>query len=231
MSAGLGNRMLAAVHLPKTAGTSFREALQRAFGDGLRLDYDDRPLAHGRWARRMAAVRHAAANAGRHPEARCVYGHYLPLKYATMRRVGFCVWLRDPVQRVLSRYHHHQRHAGRENWHERWGLAAGMDLEQFVRLPHYQDTCAEYLWMFPLHRFDFIGIVEDYDAELERFGARFGLDPRLLAGESRNRNPHKAEATYRVEPAMQRLIRSCNARDVALYERALDLAAKRGASI
>jgi hypothetical protein len=221
---------LVAVHLPKTAGTTFRDALQRVYGDRLRLDYDDRPLAGSRWSRRATAARHALAHAGQRMQAPCTCGHFMPVKYATRRQARFCTWLRDPVQRVLSRYHHYLRHGQDETRHQRWGLVPGMDLEAFVRLPHYQDSYAEYLWMFPLARFDFIGIVEDYDAELQRFASHFGIDADLLAGEARNRNPDKADPAYPVEPAMERLIRACNPRDVALYERARAFAARRRAA-
>ncbi len=213
--------MLAAVHMPKTAGTTFLDVLRHAYGDGLLLDYGDRPLSHGRWGRRITATRHAAAHLGRRlGSVRCVYGHFMPLKYSTMKDARFCVWLRDPVQRVLSRYHHYTRNAGNEPHHARWGLVPGLSLEQFVRLPQYQNSYAEYFWMFPLSRFDFIGIVEEYPAELERFARCFGIADVAQAG-SLNRNPDKpGHAAYPVDPDLERLIRTLNARDIELYERA-----------
>lgn len=231
MSTAQPPTMLAAVHVPKTAGTTFREALQRVFGDDLRLDYDDRPLAHSRWDRRTTALRHAITSAGKQGVARCVYGHYLPVKYATTRQVRFCVWLRDPVQRVVSRYQHYLRRVQHEAHHARWGLVPGLSLEQFARLPHYQNTYAEYFWLFPLRRFDFIGIVEDYDAELDRFAMRFGIEARLLAGVDHNRNPDKTHASYQVDASDERMIRACNARDVELYARAREQATRQTAQI
>ena len=48
------------------------------------------------------------------------------------------------------------------------------------------------------------------------------LDPGQLQGARANRNPERAsEGGYALEPAQERLIRRCNARDLALYERAL----------
>ena len=217
---------LVSVHVPKTAGTSFREALHRIHGDALLLDNADRPLAHARWARRSRAIRDALAGAGRELPAACVHGHFLPVKYALARRVRFCTWLRDPVQRIVSRYHHYVRHAEREPHHARWGLVPGLSMEAFVRLPQYRDTYAEYFWMFPLARFDFIGIVEDYEADLVRFCDRFGFAHQGLAGESRNRNPSRPSTAYDVEPALERLIRAFNPRDLAIYQRALDLRAR-----
>lgn len=228
MTAGRGAGMatdpwtLVSVHVPKTAGTSFRQALLRGYGDGLRVDNADRPLAHPRWQRRMAAAREALAHAGRPLQEACVHGHFLPLKYSLARRVRFAVWLRDPVQRVVSRYHHYQRHGHQEPHHLRWGLVPGLSLEEFVRLPQYRDTYAEYLWGFPLRRFDFIGIVEDYESDLARFARCFGLDapPGI---ERANSNPERTASAYVLEPRLERLIRACNARDLRIYERACSL--------
>lgn len=217
---------LVSVHIPKTAGTSFAEALQRLYGDGLRIDNADRPLAHSRGERRLAALRHACATAGRALPEGCVHGHFLPLKYALARRVRFCVWLRDPVQRVVSRYHHYRRHGEDEPHHLRWGLVPGLSLEQFVRLPQYRNTYAEYLWGFPLRRFDFVGVVERHDREIARFARLFGFAPERATGPWANRNPERDQALgYALEPSLEQLIRCLNRRDIALYEAALQRAA------
>ena len=67
-----------------------------------------------------------------------------------------------------------------------------------------------------------MGIVECYAQDMARFAACFDLDPGQLQGARANRNPERAsEGGYALEPAQERLIRRCNARDLALYERAL----------
>lgn len=224
MSASNPSYALAAVHVPKTAGTSFQAALREYFGQTMRLDYDDKPLSHARWPRRLHAVGHAIRIAGQSLPASCVYGHYLPLKYSSLRGVRFCTWLRDPVQRVISRYHHYRRHVNDEPQHARHGLTPGLTLEQFVRLPQYQDSYAEYFWGFPLGRFDFIGIVEHHAAELERFARVFRIDVSLVA-EPLNRNPETLGQRYEVDAAIESLIRECNPRDVRIYQRALEMRA------
>ena len=212
---------LVSVHVPKTAGTSFAETLRRLHGDALKVDNGDRPLAHSRAERRMTAVRHAIATAGRALPDECVHGHFLPLKYALARRTRFCVWLRDPVQRVVSRYHHYRRHAQQEPHHLQWGLVPGLSLEEFVRLRQYQNTYAEYFWGFPLRRFDFVGIVERQEQDMVRFARCFGWEPEQVGAVQANRNPEREVGGYVLEPAQEQLIRRCNARDLALYEWAL----------
>ena len=212
---------LVSVHVPKTAGTSFAAALRQLYGERLRADNGDRPLAHSRGQRRWAALRHACSMAGAVLPDACVHGHFMPAKYALVRRARFCIWLRDPVQRVVSRYHHYCRHGQLEPQHLRWGLVPGLSLEQFVRLPQYRNTYAEYLWAFPLRRFDFVGVVERYEQDMLRFADCFGFAPAQMRLERSNGNPERAGAGYQLEPAQERLIRQCNALDVGIYERAL----------
>ena len=208
---------LISVHVPKTAGTSFRQALQRAYGNGLRLDNDDRPMSHPRWQRRAGALRDSLSNAGRSLPEACVHGHFLALKYACVRQARFAVWMRDPVQRMVSRYFHYVRHCQNEPHHLRWGLAPGLSLEEFVRLPQYWNTASEYLWGFPRRRLDFVGIVEQYDTEIERFARHFDLEGKW-DGDRANRNPARKSSGYELDPALERLIRRCNAEDQALYD-------------
>lgn len=208
-----------AVHIPKTAGTSLRSALAGGFGEGLRLDYDDRPLTLPRWQRQRLALGHALRHAGRPLEARCIYGHFLPLKYRWRRGAEFITWLRDPVQRVVSRYHHYLRDcAAGEIAHARWGLVPGLSLEAFCRLPHYQNLYAQYLWGFGLGNFDFIGFVERFPEDLARLAERYRL-PALKAV-TVNTNPQRESEGYAVPSRTAALIRDLNARDCALYDAA-----------
>lgn len=212
---------LVAVHVPKSAGTSMREALVASFGERMLLDNGDRPLAHARWVRRLRALETGLRLRNRTLPVACVYGHFLPLKYAWIRQARYCIWLRDPVQRVVSRYHHYRRHVDDEPQHRRWGLVPGLSLEAFVRLPQYRNTCAEYLWGFPLERFDFVGVVERLDADWTRFRQAF---PVGASNTSRaNANPDKGGGDYHLDARMAGLIRDMNRRDMAIYERALAL--------
>lgn len=213
---------LVAVHLPKTAGTSLRVALEAAYGAGMALDYGDNPLQHGRLARRGLALARSLHWAGRRLPHACVYGHFLPVKYALARGTVFSIWLRDPVQRVVSRYHHYLRAcAAGETVHARWGLVPGLSLEDFVRLPHYQNTLSEYLWGFPIRRFSFVGQVEAWKRDSERLFAMLGLPVPALAEE--NRNPDRPGEAYPVSARERALIESANASDMRLHASLLGL--------
>ena len=157
--------MLVSVHIPKTGGITFlRTVLEPTFGDRILLDYEDKPLAHD------AAERNAHAHRflpGDDLLARydCVHGHFLAVKYANAATpCEFACWLRDPVERVLSRFFYAQRGNG---------PVKGMTFTDFLSLDRYHNVYAKYLWSFDIERFDFVGITEDYERSLDVFHRRF----------------------------------------------------------
>lgn len=98
-------------------------------------------------------------------------------------------------------------------------LPPGLDLEQFCRIPRFQDTYRKYLWRFPLERFDFIGLTERFDDSLDVLASRYGID--CAERGALNANPHRGVEPYEVEPAMARAILEANPGDAAIYQQAL----------
>lgn len=223
--------MLLSVHLPKTAGTSFLEALREEFGTQLATSYDDRPLHQTKLRRRRDAafhcVRHALGKRDR--DIACLHGHFLPLKYRFMRSSTprqFVTWMREPLQRLLSHYYYWQRSyddASAGPLHRRMILEA-WTLEEFCLRPELRNLYSEFLWGFPIEAFAFIGITEHFEDDLMDFSRRFfqRAAPRgSSANVTRtNVNPAKRDV-YVLEDSLRRTLEQHHARDIALYSRAL----------
>lgn len=93
------------VHMPKTAGSSFKLALQQYFGDTLISEFDA-PLARNRLVRPLRAYYQWARNHGQRREGvRCIAGHFVALKYLGYHQSTLVTWVRDPIQRMISHYH------------------------------------------------------------------------------------------------------------------------------
>lgn len=219
------------VHIPKTAGTSFRKAMREHFGKALLLDYATNPIKLPPSRRNWRAWEQGLHSSQLvYPEEACIFGHYMPLKFwalAWRRPVRRVTWLRDPIARLVSNYQfiheRHQRQAippgGARVVDEGWTL------EQFLFSPTYRNNMAGFLWGVPLRLFDFVGIVEHYAEDLADFGTRFL--GRTLAVHEEKRSPPRPPCPFLDDPAERRRVERFHARDMALYRQALALREKR----
>ena len=221
--------MLVSVHMPKTAGTSFRGSLEECFGAAFRHDYQDYPLAHLPEARRrQARAWGEAARAQDFAGVGCVHGHFLPVKYLKLADhlpCTFVTWLREPVARLVSHYHYWQRAYDPgsplvSTLHRRV-VEEGWTLQQFCLAPELRDVYSEFLWGFPLDRLDFVGITEFFPEDL-RYFSREILGNKVRAQTLNRRPPGAGPGSEALLGDLDRpRIEAYHARDVALYRRAL----------
>jgi hypothetical protein len=222
------------VHIPKTAGTSFRKAMREHFGDALLLDYGDKPMKMPPWKRNWRAWRHGLESRKLVlPDEACVFGHYLPLKYwalALRRPTRRVTWLRDPIARMVSNYWFiFERHRRKNLPPGRSRVVdEGWTLERFMFSPIYRDYCHRFLWGVPLRRFDFVGVVEHYAEDLAEFGTRFL--GRELPVHAEKRGPARPPCPFLDDPEQRRRAEAFHARDMALYRQALALRERRRAA-
>lgn len=220
------NNMLISLHLPKTAGNSFLQALETNFGEGLRKDYSGMSgiqdyLTGGLSPQELAKYQFTELGSNL---PQCVHGHFLPAKFLSNRAkygMRFITWLRDPVQRLMSHYYFFKRSydpetAGplfqkiiEENW----------SLEEFCFSEEYRNLYSKYLWNFSYDNFDFVGLTEFYEDDLRYFSERF-LKTKVEASRLNCGFEGKAGG-YEVDTSFRHEVEKFHSADVALYKRAL----------
>lgn len=225
--------MLISVHMPKTAGSSFQATLAAHYGEALQLRYQDQPLHRSAWSRNFDASMDCLRNRG--PKitkinAACIHGHFLPLRYRFSQAdttMQFVTWLREPVQRLVSHYNYWLRsyQPGQSGLLHQRMIEEEWTLEQFALCTELRNLYSIFLWGFPISKFDFIGITEDYDTELEQFGQRILHAPTVP--EEHNRNPEQTETEYAVSKTLRRDIEKAHAADLKLYHQALAMREQR----
>lgn len=225
--------LIVSLHMPKTAGNSFKVVLDEHFDDAMKSDYADYPLNVGPQERRRQAVATCLATTeSDYQDIRCIHGHFLPLKYlllAELRPTVFVAWMREPMERLVSHYHYwfdtydpassDTRQLHRRVVEEKWSL------EKFCLSADMRNIYSQFLWGFPLERFDFIGITENYETELRDFSRTY-LDHELqVRVVNRRKSPRSngAELTGR----LRKKIEKWHAADMDLYKRALEARAMR----
>ncbi|MDP5293841.1 hypothetical protein Q9290_16345 [Oceanimonas sp. CHS3-5] len=221
---------LISLHLPKTAGSSFRTTLEEVFGERLLCDYGDRSISKPRLQRHKEVLASAldVAEQGL-SNYDCVHGHFLPLKYLSLadsEPCTFITWMRHPVERLISHYHFWQQTYDPELAapHHKKVIEEKWSLEQFCLSKQFRNIYSQYLWGFPLENFAFVGITEHYNDDLSYLSEYF-LKQRL--------NKHRMNVTagssarQGLPPVIQLAVERFHAADMQLYERALKMRKSR----
>ncbi|TXS91339.1 hypothetical protein FV139_16545 [Parahaliea maris] len=228
--------MLVSVHLPKTAGTSFREALSESYGTRLYTDYNDRPVNTPLLSLRLRTVCSAVTLPFNSPVLTgsfdCVHGHFLPFKYCALGVTAspqFITWLRDPLDRLLSHYFYWRDASLSSNFGPVWQQFRdeSWSLERFCSEPVMRNLYARFLWGFPLRHFDFVGLTEHYEADLEFLGNHVLQRNLKLVRRNIMSGTGKREAKDALSARFIENVRGWHSKDYRIYEQALEMRARR----
>lgn len=210
--------MILSVHIPKTAGVSIRNILAEHYGPGFVLHYWQITDAWGRVVDKVPA------------EATCVHGHYQADVHAKeFPDATLITWVRDPVERVVSSYHHRLRDP---DWQHPVCVelhTKKLSLSEYAALPLVRNEMSRFFGGKRPEDFSFIGIVEDFNESLAAMKQFLRIPDAQVRRD--NTNPEKQAEYYCFDPRVRREIEKQNAEDLALYERCLALWRARQAAL
>jgi len=217
---------LISIHIPKTAGTSFRNTLKGVYGQEavVRLDIElEVPVVK---------VNEEPYDERQVPSwAKVVHGHFTyPLLKQHFdlpeRQIPIITWVRDPVERVISNYYYLSKRLAEELDEPSKGLNILIKMErklmEYARDPLNCNRLTKYLQGVPLEKFHFVGIQDHYSEDLNHLA-------KILDWQNFNEFIHNrtGKAYDQVSDEQRDEIRALNDEDVRLYERALELREKR----
>lgn len=161
---------LLSIHIPKTAGTSFYNILQAVYGAALSPSLRRKDI-HSLLDAKAQRVTHAL-------ESYSVWhGHfrYLEINDWHIRSAAPVItWLRNPIDRIHSNYLFFQsRLQNPEINPEVYKLnkhRLGESLLDYAALPENQNRISWFLDGITPEKFLFIGIMEQFDSDLQRLG-------------------------------------------------------------
>lgn len=207
-----------AIHIPKTAGLSFRAVLQDVYGGAAVCHLNKKQVKDGNGVSKDML-----------PDGtRALIGHYTFSEVSKLRSetgAPITTWLRDPVERVLSNYYFFMKRI-------RIGKAVGCEhradesLLEYAAMPGNQNLMHEFLDGIALKDIDFVGITEYFDEDIKELSSLFGWTinekPPVL-------NVNK-EIRSQFEPPNRKALKTIlklNKKDVKLYNKALKLRRSR----
>jgi Sulfotransferase family len=212
--------MLLSMHIPKTAGTSFRMALQGRFGDAMLLAYRGQvrgkeaivPFEGKLLTQLDSRHRTRLADYCRDHDVQCVHGHYtLPSLLDVFPDATCITFLREPVERLISAYNHMQVTMPE--------AAARTSFEQFSSNPRTRNVYEQLGVLQCLEALTFVGITEQYERSLRLLEHKL---PYLgsLSFQEANVSQQKRFTKADVSPEMRARLREVNDGDVEIYEAA-----------
>lgn len=196
------------VHLPKTAGTSFRAAFENNY-----KTYSD----YGSSAKKSTPILikyiyhnkdHFSFKKHFHgKEDAWITGHVSLVKYLDIVPVTHTItFLRHPVSRTLSQYAHHVRH-----------LNYTGTLEDFIKKPATKSLQSKSLSSLPLGLMGFVGLTERYDESIGLINQQYSLD---LSVKAINVNKSNKKSINDISDENMSIILKNNRSDLLLYQEA-----------
>lgn len=218
------NIELVSLHIPKTAGTSFRNILKNCYGEESVVRFDIRGKKKKVFIENEEFLKKRISS-----NIKVIHGHFQYQDLMELINLNenakLITWVRHPVQRVLSNYFYLQERLREELDEESKGLnilsKMQKSLIEYARYEINRNRMSKFLHGADLETFDFIGITEHFNEDIFQLAEILGIEkPELL-------KQNKTIIKDKVEPGVLEEIAQLNSRDMDLYQRALEFRQKR----
>lgn len=215
---------LISIHIPKTAGTSFRNSLKAVYGDKevVRLDID--------LVKQEVKINEQRYDQSEFPQStKVIHGHYsYPLlieNFKINQDIPIITWLRDPVQRVISNYLYLSEILENLLQEEQKGLnilqKMKRSLKEYALFEGAQNRQSKFLTGLNIEDLKFVGIVEHYDEDINRLAKILKWDKAPIFKNNKTKKETNFISNNEIE-----VIRQLNTEDLKLYEKAISLREK-----
>lgn len=215
------NEPLFFIHIPKTAGSSFRVSAENYFGHKYTIyDYgSESPETHPKILELVYEKKDLFA-AGNYikENARLLSGHVHYVKYAPFFHLkNVITFVRSPEQRIRSHFEHFVRHKGYQD-----------SFEAFIADRRFANVQSRNLGGIGIESFGFVGLTEDYETSIALINTLYNTDFKQL---DINKNRDKKQSSYLITEQELNLIHQHNQADFALYQEACERFARQKKAI
>lgn len=212
--------MLCFVHIPKTAGTSFRTAAASYFGEKfIYADYGPNVAETSPDIRANIYESSDLYNVkllAKTNKIRLLTGHVPAEKYSAITSsCNMTTFLRHPVEQVISHYEHYSMHHNYDK-----------SLEDFIIEPRFTNLQSRVLKGLPIELYGFLGITERYNRSIDLFNSFYNADFKKLslnAKKSKGQLKPRFNSPNELDQALFDFIAKQNPKDMQTYQLALDI--------
>lgn len=196
------------IHIPKTAGTSFRKALEDRYD--VIGDYGDNPKHTSQYVQQYVYDENSPLGLKNELNKRSntwLTGHVSLIKYSDMVSARHIIaFVRNPIQQVISHYNHYVA---------LHGFKGG--IEDFLKKPMASNFQRKNLNPLPLGLIGYVGLTDYYDESIELINDYYGLNLDVKNANVNNKKTIEKEA---ISIDLQKQITELNLLDIACVEQA-----------
>ncbi len=203
------SKHLVFIHIPKTAGTSFRKAAEQYYGKE-HIFYDYSPSSSETSPEIVEKIYndddlYAFSLTFKEHMHMFLAGHFPVAKYYSLFETQNVIsFVRNPVAQVISHFNHYTTY---HNYTK--------SIEEFILEPRFQNIQSRLLLHKPLGLFGFLGITEQYEDSIALFNAAYGTDFAYLHNNKKQEGTLSAE---NLDRDLLKKIEDLNRKDIVLYD-------------
>lgn len=200
-------------HIPKTGGSSFYEILKVVYGQQHIKRYT-------RTICKNLQQQGLSIRQDLDPDTKIIQGHFY---YHEVQEIAkefhpkIILWLRDPVERVISNYYW-WHHRVQTNPHHPETHRKGEPLEIYITRPETQNKIHRFLDGFKFKQLFFLGFLENFDKDIESLARKLSWQHVPYFHEKDGKKYSKDKMI--VSQQTRKLIAKLNKKDVALFKKA-----------
>jgi hypothetical protein len=198
------------LHIPKTAGTSFRISAEHYFGPwNVVKDYGEKsPATSDEIREAFYEKKDIPLLQSKVSQKKFFTGHFSLAKYREhFPDSPVVTFFRDPVKRVVSEYVHFTTHYGFEG-----------SLREFYRKDQFRNRQAKVLSGVNPVELDFYGLTENYEESLAKFNKRYGTKFPMA---TLNKGNYEKSSHHATDEEIEE-IRLLNQEDERIYQQAVE---------
>lgn len=212
------NNHILFTHIPKTAGTSFRNACEEYFGErNTFLDYGQDAAETSKEILKYYYDKkdmYALSKCFSEHKHLFLSGHFITTRYHQLfDTINTITFIRDPVKQIISHYNHLVSHEDYKN-----------SLETFIKTEHYKNLQARLLQGKSIELHGFIGLTDKYNESIKLINHHYDLDIKVMRV---NENINKKLPEELIDNDLIELIKDKNQEDIKVYDKASEILDQR----